>query len=118
MYPNRIAISVCQDEIQDARAVIARAADALVSLKGIHASFVLVKIGSNVMVSARSTGEINVQLICESLGGGGHRTVAGAQLAGISCNDALEELKESIANYFGEDKDRKEKKVKYANKKW
>ena len=115
VYPNRIAISVCQDEIQDARAVIARAADALVSLKGIHASFVLVKIGSNVMVSARSTGEINVQLICESLGGGGHRTVAGAQLAGISCNDALEELKDSIANYFGEDKDRKEKKDNESN---
>ncbi|MBQ9950457.1 MAG: DHH family phosphoesterase [Clostridia bacterium] len=102
VYRNGIAISVCEEKIDDPRPVIARAADALVSLKGISASIVLVKVDSNVIISARSTGETNVQLICEALGGGGHRTVAGAQLKDSDCETALALVKEAINSYFGE----------------
>lgn len=111
VLPNHFAISVCREEIADARAVIARAADALVSLKGILASMVLVKMGSNVMISARSTGEINVQLICEQLGGGGHRTVAGAQLQGISCDEAAKLVLDAVKACYAE----KEKKGNESN---
>lgn len=102
VFSNHIAISVCREELDDARAVIARAADALVSLKGISASIVLAGMGNNVIISARSIGEINVQLICEALGGGGHRTVAGAQLVDCSCEEAVRMVTAAVNDYFDE----------------
>ena len=56
----------------------AQAADELLSIKGVAASFVLFPTGNTVNISARSLGDINVQLIMETLGGGGHFTMAGA----------------------------------------
>lgn len=107
VYPNKIAVAVCDTPIEDTRAIIARAADSLVALKDIAASIVIAQIGDNAVISARSMGAINVQLICEKLGGGGHRTVAGAQLANTRCDDALEQVNAAINMYYKE-KEKKE----------
>ena len=103
-YPNSIAVSVFRDtkDVSDVRAIIARAADTLVTLKGICAAIVLAKLKDDVLISARSTGSINVQLICEALGGGGHRTVAGAQLRDTDCDSALAQLLDAVNSYYGE----------------
>ena len=71
----------------------AQAADELLNITGIQASFVLVKIEEEVFISGRSLGDINVQLILESLGGGGHMTIAGAKLKVIQLKEAVESLK-------------------------
>ena len=102
IYPGKIAVSVCERETDDSRAIIARAADSLVALRDINAAVVIAKSGDNTVVSARSMGAINVQLICEKLGGGGHRTVAGAQLRGTTCSEALELVKAAINQYCKE----------------
>lgn len=96
----KIAISTCEDEINDMPIVAAQAADELLSISGILASFVLCKVDNVIMVSGRSMGDINVQTILEKIGGGGHLTFAGAQLAGISIDEAKEKLKENIEEYL------------------
>ena len=80
--------------------MLLKAADKLLGISGIQASFALVKIGNSVHISARSTGKINVQLILEKLQGGGHFDVAGAQVADRSLIEALTMLKESIDHYL------------------
>lgn len=67
------------------------------------ASFVLCKIDDVVMISGRSMGDINVQSILEKIGGGGHLTFAGAQIAGVSIVEAKQRLIESINEYFGKE---------------
>lgn len=99
---NEIAISVCQQNIKNSQLVSAKAADELLNLTGIVAAFVLCYVGNEVWISGRSLGDINVQMILEKLGGGGHLTVAGAQLAGISLEDAREKLKYAIMEYVNE----------------
>lgn len=74
-----IAIAICPAEIKDT-VIAAQAADELLNITGIEASFVLVKIEDTVFISGRSFGDINVQLVLESLGGGGHMTMAGARV--------------------------------------
>ena len=64
------------------------------------AAFALVKIGSSIHISARSSGKVNVQLILEKLGGGGHFDAAGAQVTGRTMNELLVILKDSINNYL------------------
>lgn len=96
----KIAISTCNEEIEDMPIVAAQAADELLSISGILASFVLCKVDEVVMISGRSMGDINVQTILEKIGGGGHLTFAGAQLAGISIEDAKEKLKNIIDEYL------------------
>ncbi|NJD02407.1 MAG: phosphoesterase, partial [Ruminiclostridium sp.] len=96
---NEIAISVCQQNIKNAQLVTAKAADELLNLSGISAAFVLCYVGNEIWISGRSLGDINVQMILEKLGGGGHLTVAGAQLTGISLEDAREKLKYAIMEY-------------------
>lgn len=76
----------------DMRVAAAQAADELLSIKGVRASFVLYRNGSDVNISARSLGDINVQVIIEELGGGGHFTMAGAQMKNISLTDAKRAL--------------------------
>ncbi len=82
------------------RAVPAQAADELLSIQGIKASFVLCNAGNEIIISARSYGECNVQLIMESLGGGGHLTMAGAQIKDSSLADAEIKLRAAIDNYM------------------
>lgn len=87
------AIASADHEFPDIRITSAQAADELLSIQGVNASFVLFPTGSSVVnVSARSLGEINVQLIMEALGGGGHLTMAGAQLTGVTVRQAREKL--------------------------
>jgi cyclic-di-AMP phosphodiesterase len=96
---NGIAIAKAPKGMTDL-VIIAQAADELLNISGIQAAFVLAKIGSEVFISGRSFGEINVQLILESLGGGGHMTIAGAKLNNINIIDAEEQLLEKINKYL------------------
>lgn len=74
----------------------AQAANELLNIVGIKASVVLTPYKEKIYLSARSIDEINVQLMMEKLGGGGHRTVAGAQLAGTDIEEAKEKIKDVI----------------------
>ena len=86
-----IAISIYDQADENANIIAAKAADELLTIGGITASFVLGKIDDKVYISGRSIGDINVQIILEKLGGGGHITLAGAQLENISLEDAKQE---------------------------
>jgi c-di-AMP phosphodiesterase-like protein len=97
---DKIAISICPPTVKNAQLIAAQAADQLLSLLGIVAAFVLSSSNGGVSISGRSLGDINVQMIMEKLGGGGHLTVAGAQLEGISPDEAKEKLKEAIIEYI------------------
>ena len=99
----QIAISVCSEEYADMPIIAAQAADELLSISGILASFVLCKVDEVVMISGRSMGDINVQAILEKVGGGGHLTFAGAQIAGVSLEEAKETLVKSINDYYLKD---------------
>ncbi|MBP2034013.1 c-di-AMP phosphodiesterase-like protein [Clostridium algifaecis] len=98
---NGIAIAICPDNIEDTL-LAAQAADELLNITGIKASFVFVEIKDEVFISGRSLGDINVQLILESLGGGGHMTMAGARLK-MSIKEVLEILKKTIDEYIEEE---------------
>lgn len=95
-----IAISVCPPNVKNSQLISAQAADELLSLTGIVAAFVLGQENNEVTISGRSLGDINVQVILEKLGGGGHLTEAGAQLKGIPIEDAKKELKYAIIEYI------------------
>lgn len=86
------AIASAAHEFPDIRITAAQAADELLSIQGVNASFVIFPAGNTANVSARSLGEINVQLIMEAMGGGGHLTMAGAQLNGVTVEQAREKL--------------------------
>ena len=101
-----MAIAEWTSGMDNANAVAAQAADELLDIAGIRASFVLTKTPDQVNISARSLGDVNVQLIMEKLGGGGHLTVAGAQLKGTSLEDATAKLREAIEEFTrGSDKE-------------
>lgn len=98
---NNICIAICPPEIQDT-VLAAQVSDELLNITGIQASFVLVKIKNEVFISGRSNGDINVQLILEELGGGGHLNIAGARLNEVSINEARDKLKIAIDKYLME----------------
>lgn len=79
--------------------VIPQAANDLLTINGVQASFVAVDTGTQITISARSMGEVNVQVIMEALGGGGHLTMAGAQLKNCTLEDAKHRLLDAIADY-------------------
>lgn len=87
---------------KEVRIAASQAADELLSIKGVEASFTLFGDGKTVNVSARSLGNFNVQLVMEALGGGGHMTMAGACLADISVEEAKQRLQEAIDTYLEE----------------
>ena len=97
-----IAISKYEEEDPDANIVCAKAADELLTISNITASFVLGKMGDKICISGRSIWDINVQVILEKLGGGGHITLAGAQIEGLDIQEAKEELVNRINEYFSE----------------
>ncbi|ABW20330.1 DHH family phosphoesterase [Alkaliphilus oremlandii] len=98
-----IAISTVEDISRASQLIAAQAADELLDARGITASFVLGrKDDTMVFISGRSMGDINVQVILEKLGGGGHMTIAGAQIEGISMEEAKEALEAAIEEYFEE----------------
>ena len=98
IYHGDIAI-VAADEAYD-RVTAAKAADELLTIRGIRASFVMYRKDDGVYMSARSLGEVNVQVILEALGGGGNSTTAGGQAKGITVAEAKEKLLAAIDKYF------------------
>lgn len=101
MYHGNIAISACDGDADESYRVIAsKAADKMLTLRGVEAAFTLVRIGDAIHISGRSCGTINVQLILEKLHGGGHFDVAGAQVSADSTLAVVEMLKTAIDDYF------------------
>ncbi len=97
IYKHTYAISVCNSEdLQSPTIVGAQAANELLNIKGIKASFVLTEYQGLIYVSARSIDEVNVQIIMERLGGGGHMNVAGCQMEDISIPEAIGILKKTL----------------------
>ena len=97
-----IGIAIYDKQDKNANVICAKSADELLTIGNITASFVLGNDGSQITISGRSIGDINVQVILEKLGGGGHITLAGAQIEGKTIDEVKEELKEKIEEYFGE----------------
>ncbi|MDD3705202.1 MAG: DHH family phosphoesterase [Clostridiaceae bacterium] len=102
MFKNNIAISTIPFSAKNPALVAAQAADELLNIKGINASFVLSCIEDDIFISGRSLGDINVQVVLEKLGGGGHLSVAGAQLSGLTMEKAIVLLKKAIEEYLKE----------------
>lgn len=101
IYRDSIAISVYEGKAENRdRIAAAKAADRLLSVEGVSTSFVLFLVDDEVSISARSDGNVNVQLVLEKLGGGGHFDSAGAQIKGVTIKDALERLKNAIDAYL------------------
>ncbi len=90
------AIGVVDFESDDIRIVSSQAADELLNIDGVRGSFVVFRTGDTINISARSYGEVNVQLVMEELGGGGHLTMAAAQLQNENFDNALVLLKQAI----------------------
>lgn len=88
------------EEDEDMKIVAAQAADELLTITGISASMVICPSGGGAAISARSMGSVNMQLIMESLGGGGHLTMAGAQINNIGLADAKMRAKDALDQYF------------------
>ena len=97
-----MAISVCPP-VHDMTVVAAQAADELINVTGIRASFVLSQMEETIYISARSYGSLNVQRMMEKLGGGGHLTVAGAQLTDCTMDEAKAKLRHAIEEYLEEE---------------
>ncbi|AMA54562.1 cyclic-di-AMP phosphodiesterase GdpP [Bacillus inaquosorum] len=103
LYKENIAIASLPENEEEYfdQVLIAQAADSLLSMSEVEASFAVARRDEQtVCISARSLGEVNVQIIMEALEGGGHLTNAATQLSGISVSEALERLKHAIDEYF------------------
>ncbi len=96
VYKGSFAISVCPGKMESPTIVGAQAADELLNIIGIKASFVLTEYKGKIFISSRSIDEINVQIIMERLGGGGHLNMAGAQLTGHTLPEAKRVLQDTI----------------------
>lgn len=97
-YDHGVAIAAYEGTAT--RPIAAQAADEILNISGITASFVLYQDGNNVIVSARSIGDANVQLILETLGGGGNPATAGAQISGMSCDAVSMAIRDAIDKYY------------------
>lgn len=103
VYKDAFAISICPAEGLDSPTIIgAQAANELLKIRGIKASIVLTEYNGIIYFSARSIDEVNVQVMMEKLGGGGHRTIAGAQMKGVTIEEAKKYLKEVIGKMLEE----------------
>ena len=100
MHKHGIAIAALKGTTT--RALAAQAADEILNIIGVTTSFVLFSDGDNVIISARSVGEVNVQVILEALGGGGNAATAGAQIHGVSVSEVLIMLQKAIDQYYSE----------------
>ncbi len=100
------AISYSEKAAEDVRLAAAQAADEMLTLSGISASFVIFSDSDQINISARSYGRVNVQIIMEKLGGGGHQTMAATQLKDISFEEAEIKLKEAIDSVLNDDENK------------
>ena len=98
LYREDLAIAAIDEECE--RVTAAKAADELLTLSGVQASFVFYPKDGGVYISARSLGEVNVQVIVEALGGGGNSTSAGGQLPGVTVDQVRQMLQEAIDKYY------------------
>lgn len=93
MLPGGLIITKCADELPNIQVIAAQVADSLLRIEGANASMVVFQLSPDTVgISARSTGAINVQLIMEQFGGGGHQNVAGAQLADAALDDVYNDV--------------------------
>lgn len=96
----KAGIAIAAAESVDSKVTAAQAADELLNISGIQASFVLFPLDDKINISARSLGDINVQVIVERLGGGGNKSTAGAQIAGKTMREVVEALLAGIDKYL------------------
>ena len=80
--------------------IIAKAADELLNISGISVSFVLGEVNNDIYISGRSVGDINIQVVLESLGGGGHMNIAGVKISNKTIEEVVEQLKEAMKKYL------------------
>ena len=97
-----VALASVGEEIKNAPLIAAKSADELIGIRGIEAAFVVGRDGNSISVSGRSLGSINVQIICERLGGGGHLTMAGAQMEDMELDEAEALVRNTIEQYLHE----------------
>ena len=103
---NGIAMAVCPAGTQNVTIVAAQIADTLINIDNVSASFTFYELNTDCIgISARSKGEINVQLVMEALGGGGHRTVAGAQLKDRSVEEAQDDVMAALHEVLNKNKE-------------
>ncbi len=103
LFEESFAVSISPATGLDSPTIVAaQAANDLLSINGIKASFVLTDYNNKIYISARSIDEINVQLIMEQMGGGGHMSIAGAQLENVTLEEAKEQLKETVKRMLAE----------------
>lgn len=96
-FMDRYAISICPNEgVDNPNTVAAQAANELLNIDGLKASFVFTRYDNRIFISARSIDEMNVQLVMEKLGGGGHMTIAGAQVVDKTMEEAIAALKDVL----------------------
>ena len=98
LYREDLAIAAIDEPCE--RVTAAKAADELLTLSGVQASFVFYPKDDGVYISARSLGEVNVQVIVEALGGGGNSTSAGGQLPGVTVEQVCQKLQDAIDKYY------------------
>lgn len=95
---DKVAIAIAPENIDTV--IVAKAADELLNISGIFVSFVLGKIENDIYISGRSLGDINIQIILEALGGGGHMNIAGAKISNSTIDEVIVELKKLIEKYL------------------
>lgn len=100
VYRNACAITIVDDPGSADRAIAAKAANNLLKVDGIHASFAIIRLGDTLHISARSSGKINVQLIMEDLGGGGHYDTAAAQCKDMTVEQVISDLRNAIDKHI------------------
>ena len=105
ILPGGVVMSACPAEVKNGQIIAAQAADSLLGIEGVRVSFVLWPAEDGVGISARSNGEVNVQVIMEAFGGGGHQTVAGAHIEGVDLPEARRRLESVLAEHIGEEKE-------------
>ncbi|MEA5047209.1 MAG: DHH family phosphoesterase [Eubacteriales bacterium] len=102
VLPGGVAIAAVGEDVKNAPLIAAKAADELIGIRGIEAAFVLGREDGGVNVSGRSLGKVNVQLICEKLGGGGQLTMAGAQMKEMELDEAEAHVRNFVEQYLQE----------------
>lgn len=97
-----IAVGRLEEKMEDSLLIAAQAANELLNINGVEASFVMTYVDDKLHISGRSHGNISVQLILERLGGGGHLTSAGTQLSNVDMDEAEVILEKAIENFLKE----------------
>lgn len=100
LLPNGVAIAVCPPGLKNPPLLAAQAADTLTTIRGVEAAFVVAENEGSAVISARSIGDFNVQLIMEAIGGGGQLNVAGALLPNCPAQEAEQKLENAINDYL------------------